>query len=357
MLLSICLTVYNQIELVEYNISQILKYKGNDIEIVVSDDCSTDDIKGMLDSFNDNRIKYFRTNQNKSHDGNILNALRNCSGEYVYLFRSKDIILPEKIKEIINTISLNKGSAYILFSAFDEDYNVRMPLEDMLYKKGKDAQNAHGFLLVHPSGQLYNRKLLKLAVYEKYIDKHFPMFNGCNVHQLIRMDLALKGNFITSSQFTWRYAFTFKSQNKSVISTEKKINIYSPYYQYQRYGCEFDFVDNEIPEEYKKTYFCQIIKHYIWHTIPYFIYINDSEEYNKHYSSETVKFRPYKEVYYFCKKSKNIIRNLRFRQKKVLYLYLAKYVAKTVAVDIPRWSLRQKIYKNEILKNVWKKLR
>lgn len=62
MLLSICLTAYNQLDLVHTNVAQIVKSKSDDIEIVVSDDCSEAPIEEMLSEFDDARIRYCRGN-------------------------------------------------------------------------------------------------------------------------------------------------------------------------------------------------------------------------------------------------------------------------------------------------------
>lgn len=311
MLLSICIAVYNQIELVRENISEIVKYKGDDIEIVVSDDCSTEPIEEMLLDFGDSRIKYFCTAVNKSHDGNILNGLRNCRGDYVFLFRSKDIIIPEKIEEVKETIKTYPKASYFLFSALDENYRKRLTLEDKIFTKNEEAQNAHDKLLVHPSGQIYKRSFLRLSLYEQYIDKYFPKFNGCDVHQLIRMDLALQGDFVTSSCYAWRYAYTFQAKETSVISTEKKLNIYAPYYQYQRYECEMNFANNEFQERNKAVFLRQIIKSHGWRIIPLFMLINRSEEYNRHYNSTPISFSPYKELIIFMRRTLKMLKTMK----------------------------------------------
>ena len=57
--ISFCITVYNQSELVKKCIDSIVSYKGNDIEIVVSDDNSSENIRELLYTYHDDRIKYY----------------------------------------------------------------------------------------------------------------------------------------------------------------------------------------------------------------------------------------------------------------------------------------------------------
>lgn len=357
MLLSICLAVYNQIDLVYQNISEIVKYKNNDIEIVVSDDCSDEPIEEMLSGFHDMRIRYYRTSENKSHDGNILNGLRHCRGDFIFLFRSKDIIIPEKILTVMQIIEAYPSAVYFLFSALDENGKERMRLKDSVYKQYGEVQRAHGELLAHPSGQIYKRKCLRLDQYEKYIQAYFPKGNGCIVHQLIRMDLALQGDFVTSSCFAWRYAYTLQSNSASVIKTENKISIYAPVYQYPRYKCELSFVDNELSEKNKTIFIKQLIRYYGWRIIPFFQKINEDEEYNSHYNSMPINFSPYKELKRFRKISWEIIQNLNIINRNKVKCYLLCVICKIGIYDIPKNVVRKIVYSNKILTGIWFKVR
>lgn len=356
MLLSICLTVYNQIDLARRNISEIVKYKGNDIEIVVSDNFSEDPIEEMVKEFHDPRIRYCRTDENVGHDENILNGLQHCRGDYIYLFRTKDIVIPEKIETVIQTIEAYPTAVYFLFSALDEDGKERMILEDTVYKQYEQAQQAHGKLLVHPSGQIYKRKCLRLDLYKKYVQKFFPERNGCDVHQLMRMDLALQGTFVTSSCFAWQYAYTLQSKSSTVIHTENKMNIYAPLYQYQRYKCEMSFVDNELPEENKTVFVKQIIKDYGWRIVPFFQQINEDKLYNSHYSSTPMHFSPYKELHRFRKTSLEIIQKMKITDRNKAKRYLLCRVCIIGVYNIPKSAIKKIVYRNKILTGIWLKI-
>ncbi|NBH33629.1 glycosyltransferase family 2 protein [Clostridiaceae bacterium] len=352
MLLSICLAVFNQIDLVKKNIQEILKSDSKEIEIVVSDDCSSDPIYEMLQSFNDKRIRYCKTSENKSHDENILNGLENCRGDYIFLFRSKDKIISEKVNDIIAVIKKYPNASYFLFSALDEERKERLILKDKIYHRYKEAQLAHGWLMVHPSGQIYKRSLLKIDLYRNYIETYFPTYNGCDVHQLIRMDLALNGDFVTSSCFAWEYMHTYRSTDKSVITTVKKLNIYAPYYQYQRYQCEWDFVINNVPKIYKKIYLKQIIKSYGWRIIPMFYLLNFDKDCNHHYNSESIEFNPYKELNIFKNKTLRMINDLDCYNNEIKsYLFMLIY--KTAFYYIPKTVCKRFIYGHNTLKKMW----
>lgn len=353
MLLSICLAVYNQIDIVRKNIEEIIKSDSKEIEIVISDDCSTEPLYKMVQDFNDSRIKYYKTDKNRSHDENIINGLLNCTGDYVFLFRSKDKIIHKEIDNILDTIKKNPEASYFLFSALDEDGKPRLVLEDKVYHKNEEAQLAHGWMMVHPSGQIYKRSMLNIRLYKEYIKNHFPKYNGCVVHQLIRMDLSLKGNFVTSSCFAWEYMHTYESDEKSVINTLKKINIYAPFYQYQRYKCEWDFVVNEMLEKYKKVYIKQIIRDYIWRIIPMFYLLNLDKNCNMHYNSEPMNFKPYKELWLFKRRTLRMIKSMNYQDKGGVKRYLAFRIAITGFYLIPKVICKKFVYNHSVLKKFW----
>lgn len=290
MFLSICIFAYNQIQILRENISEIVKYRGDDIEIVVSDNCSTDPIKEMLMAFHDPRIKYYRTAENRGIDGNIINGLRCCTGEYIFLFRTKDSISAEKMGDVIDTIKNHPSASYFLFSAKDERNKTRIKLQNRVYLKGADARKMHNKLLIHPSGQIYKRSCLRLNLYEKYINKHFARPISNIVHQLIRMDLAERGDFVTSSCMAWRYVNTINTKERAVYTTGSDVSYYAPCHQYLCYQCEIDFADRELSDKAGQNFLRFLIERYIRVVTVKFMFINHNEAMNAHYQTKPISF-------------------------------------------------------------------
>lgn len=342
MLLSICIFTYNQIKILQENISEIVKYPGDDIEIVVSDNCSTDPIKEMLLGFHDSRIKYYRTTENRGIDGNILNGLRCCKGEYVFLFRTKDRIVAEKIGDVIRTIKSHPSASFFLFSAKDERNKVRIKLQNKVYLRGRDAEVVHNKLLIHPSGQIYKRSCLRLELYEKYINEHFPDKPISSiVHQFIRMDLAEQGDFVTSSCIAWRYVNTMNTKEKAVYTTGSDISFYAPCHQYSMYQCEMDFVDREFPDQTAQNFLRFLIERYIRVVTVKFMFINRNEEMNAHYQTKPISFYPYGELISFSKQTLLMINKMKYEKKSELRCCLARQICKVGLKEIPRMYLTQ----------------
>lgn len=326
--LSICIPVYNQVDLVKKNLLSICKYPGKDIEIVVSDDCSTEDIKTMIEQLKDNRIKYYKTKKNLGHDLNILNGLKHCTSKYAFLLRSRDTILGKKIVKILELIERYPDAAYFAFSAENEDQEIVLKFENRVWKKGKEAAQAHSKLFVHPSGNLYNLQYLNIEILESYMRKYFDNIFGFVVHDLIRMQLAERGDFITSKEVVWIYSDTQEAKDIAVNSSPKKISVYAPEYDYPRYKCEFAFVRNEIDEEIK-VYLLKLIVKLFYRRIGYtFKLDNDNKKGQKHYNYKRIDYSPQKErkkfIEYSIKLWKEYPTNYQTDLKKVIKLETIK---------------------------------
>lgn len=123
MLLSICIPTYNRDKYLKNNIEIILSqindiYKRN-IEICISDNCSTDNteqtISNLIDSYPEYAIKYKKNKKNLGADRNYINAMFMASGEYSILWGDDDFFKNNALNYIINTIEANRDIS-IFFS-------------------------------------------------------------------------------------------------------------------------------------------------------------------------------------------------------------------------------------------------
>lgn len=68
------------------------------LEIVVSDNCSTDDTQAMVKSFADPRIRYFRQTQNIKSNDNFNFCLEQARGDYFLLLHDDDMVDPDFVE-------------------------------------------------------------------------------------------------------------------------------------------------------------------------------------------------------------------------------------------------------------------
>lgn len=109
---SIVMATYNSIQYLDEQISSILNQTYSKFELIVVDDCSTDNTCDMLRSYNDNRIKLVINNSNIGCAKSFEKGISMCSGDYVVLSDHDDIWHQDKIERMI----LNIGDADLVYS-------------------------------------------------------------------------------------------------------------------------------------------------------------------------------------------------------------------------------------------------
>ncbi len=113
MKLSVCIPTYNRAEFIGQTLDSILSQINDDVEVVVSDNCSNDNTSGIVKKYiniNQN-IKYCRNDTNLGADRNYLKAVEIASGDYCWLFGSDDIMK----KDAISKLLVELASGYDLF--------------------------------------------------------------------------------------------------------------------------------------------------------------------------------------------------------------------------------------------------
>ena len=99
--LSVCIPSYNRKDLLKKNIEELLKYDGNDLEVVVVDNASEDGSWEYLQSIKDRRVKIFRNPENRGAGYNCSRAIINCSGSFVLNLNDRDMIMHKDLEEYI----------------------------------------------------------------------------------------------------------------------------------------------------------------------------------------------------------------------------------------------------------------
>lgn len=125
-ILSICIPNYNRADFLTKNLQLIAKQNHPNIEVVVCDDFSIEDIQMVVDNFRKNypkvNLKYKQNSRNLGFDKNVLKTISLASGQYCWLLSNDDQILPGSIKKIIKTINRNPDTALFLvnYQRFDK---------------------------------------------------------------------------------------------------------------------------------------------------------------------------------------------------------------------------------------------
>lgn len=101
-LVSVCMATYNGEAYIYDQLRSILK-SDKITEIIISDDGSTDKTKLIIESFNDKRIKIIE-GPKKGLIQNFENAIKNSSGEVIFLSDQDDIWLDLKVDSTLEKL-------------------------------------------------------------------------------------------------------------------------------------------------------------------------------------------------------------------------------------------------------------
>ncbi|MHC4583721.1 MAG: glycosyltransferase family 2 protein [Planctomycetota bacterium] len=98
MKISVCIATYNGQRYIAAQLESILKQLSVNDEVIISDDSSTDNTIDVIKTFNDKRIKLYENNRFHNPALNFENALKETSGDIIFLSDQDDIWLDNKVK-------------------------------------------------------------------------------------------------------------------------------------------------------------------------------------------------------------------------------------------------------------------
>lgn len=110
-MISVCIATYNGALYIKEQLDSILTQLGEEDEVIISDDASSDETLAEVESFNDKRIRVLhhtpyaqsRFSVDKTTH-NFENALREAKGDYIFLSDQDDIWLPNKVSVTLDAL-------------------------------------------------------------------------------------------------------------------------------------------------------------------------------------------------------------------------------------------------------------
>ncbi len=192
---SICLATYNGTKFIDKQLSSILEQLGENDEVIIVDDCSTDNTYDILNSYADNRIKVFRNEKNLRHVKSFERAISLASKEFIFLSDQDDIWVEGRLR-VFEDNFLKHPEIQLITSNFhcidDNDCEIENPLrkvlgsESLLYKKNIAA--------------IFSGKIgyygCAMAFRRSFVDKILPIPVYVEAHDLW---LGMAGNLLKSN--------------------------------------------------------------------------------------------------------------------------------------------------------------
>ena len=113
---SVVIPVYNRRDLLLKAVESSLRQTASSYEVVVSDDCSSEDLRAVVASFQEPRIRYYRNEIRIGASGNHQQAVSRATGSYILALNSDDLLLPECLEIAGQALDERHSAAAAYFS-------------------------------------------------------------------------------------------------------------------------------------------------------------------------------------------------------------------------------------------------
>lgn len=106
-LVSIVMPAYNSEQYIQESIESVLRQTYTNWELLIVDDCSSDSTADIVRTFQDERIRYIKNEQNGGAAVCRNRALREAKGKWIAFLDSDDRWFPEKLEKQIHFMEAN----------------------------------------------------------------------------------------------------------------------------------------------------------------------------------------------------------------------------------------------------------
>lgn len=178
-LVSVVMASYNHSKFIRKAIDSVLEQSLSNIELCITDDCSSDDSAAIVESYKDPRIKFLALPKNMGACFAINNAIRRSNAPFISVISSDDFFQSDKLEKQYKIISNNEkiGAVFTHVNFVDENNeNINyksgvslgsfnqpnMPRQEWLFKLWYT-----GNYLCHPSAMVRRECYLKEGLYDE----------------------------------------------------------------------------------------------------------------------------------------------------------------------------------------------
>ncbi|MFN6033110.1 MAG: glycosyltransferase family 2 protein, partial [Dolichospermum sp.] len=106
-LVSVIIPTYNRPEYLKQAISSAVTQTYQNIEIIVCDNCSSENPESLIESFHDSRIKFHRHPENIGMLANQLHAFKMAQGKYIASLHDDDMWNEDFLLKLVPPLEAN----------------------------------------------------------------------------------------------------------------------------------------------------------------------------------------------------------------------------------------------------------
>lgn len=108
--ISIIIPTYNRKDIIINSIQSVLNQTYKNIEVIVIDDCSSDNTDNEINKIKDNRFRYIKIRKNKGSNYCRNLGIKKATGQYISFLDSDDKMLNNKLEKQIINMKINKSN-------------------------------------------------------------------------------------------------------------------------------------------------------------------------------------------------------------------------------------------------------
>ena len=149
-LVSVIMPSWNTGKFIAESIQSVIDQTYENWELIIVDDCSTDNTDEVVAKFTDKRIRYFKNEKNSGAALSRNRALREANGEWIAFLDSDDLWNPDKLEHQINF--MNKHGYTLSYTEYEKIDEESKPLN--IYVSGPEKVNKHKMYNYDYIGQL-----------------------------------------------------------------------------------------------------------------------------------------------------------------------------------------------------------
>lgn len=212
MKVSVCMATYNGEKYIDDQLQSILQQINKQDEVIISDDGSTDNTINIIKRIDDKRIKLIFNKGKRGYTPNFENALKQSTGDIIFLSDQDDIWLSGKYNTVIEnlkTFDLVVTNSKVT----DEFLNVTNSSFFSIYNSGPGILKNITCSTYYGCCMAFNRKVLNFAMpFPEYKDSGIDLWIG------IVGEIVGKVKFIDEPYLLWRRSDNTVTKLGSILS-------------------------------------------------------------------------------------------------------------------------------------------
>lgn len=219
----------------------ILCSESTRIEVIVSDDASSDDAEERLSRIHDSRFRYYRNEKNLGAHKNWEHALELGQGEYLFLSMGRDRLHSEGINRLIEILEYaHDNNITLLQDGYSNDKSIHV----------YDGIDAMIFFLAitHPTGTIFDRRLFG-SIPER--TRYFEI-SDMYPENYVRRDMLLNGKGASVMSGTYDRTGEFYDWSKP-STVEYGKNLYDMYYAPRRKTLQMFEIIDMLPDKFSRA--------------------------------------------------------------------------------------------------------